>query len=65
MLVIVLNDFCPLINGRCNSNCVFIEQKPGVFGLVNHCSLAETVKLSENRPNVEILIELKKLVSKF
>lgn len=60
-----MNDFCPLINGRCHPNCVFLEQKPGVYNLVKHCSLAGAIKESENRPNAELLIELKKLINKF
>ena len=60
-----MNSFCPLINGTCKSNCVFIEQKAGNFGFVNCCSLAIATKSSENRPNAELLIELKKLISKF
>ena len=61
----MLNNFCPLINGLCKSNCVFAEQKPSAFGFANCCSLATTVKETENRPNIELLIELKKLISKF
>ena len=60
-----MNNFCPLINGSCNRNCIFLEQIPGNYGFVDHCSLAATVKQTENRPNAELLLELKRLVSKF
>lgn len=61
------NNFCPLINGYCKSNCVFLEQELTVSGrgFAKSCSLAEAIKQSANRPNTELLIELKKLISKF
>ena len=59
-----MNNFCPLINASCNTNCVFIEEKTGYLQIVKKCSLAEAVKNSENRPDAELLIELKKLVNK-
>ena len=44
-----------------------MQQLPNVsgFGLVNCCSLAKTVKQSVNRPDAELLIELKNLIRKF
>lgn len=61
------NNFCPLINDYCKSNCVFLEQQQTLsgFGFAKSCSLADAVKQSANRPNAELLIELKKLISKF
>lgn len=56
-----MNDFCPLINGRCNPNCVLIEKTAGNFGLVNHCSFAGAIKKSE----VTVIAELKKLANKY
>lgn len=61
------NNFCPLINDYCKSNCIFLEQQPNIsgYGFSKSCSLADTVKQSANRPDAEILIDLKKLISKF
>ncbi len=58
------NDFCPLINDRCKTNCVFLECVPGTFGLTNQCSLAATIKDSANRPDSEFFAKLEKLVNK-
>ena len=52
-----MNDFCPLINGKCNPNCVLIEKVSGVYGLTNHCSFAGAIKKSETK----VINELKKL----
>ncbi len=60
-------NFCPLINDYCKSNCVFLggQANPSGFGISKHCSLAEAIKKSANRPNAEVLIELKNLIAKF
>lgn len=60
------NNFCPLINDYCKSNCVFLEQRASAsgYGLVMNCSLAEAIKNSVDRPNAEVLIQLKNLLSK-
>ena len=62
-----MSKFCPLINGPCQFDCIFIEQRPHItgFGFVNTCALANATKEASNRPNAELLIELKKLISKF
>ena len=60
-----MNNFCPLINGPCRFDCVFIEQRPGNYGYVKTCALANTTKEASNRPNAELLIELKRLIQKF
>ena len=53
-----MNDFCPLINGRCNPNCVLIEKGSNIYGLTNYCSFASAIKKSD----VTVINELKKLV---
>ncbi|MEE1005941.1 MAG: hypothetical protein U0L66_01960 [Acutalibacteraceae bacterium] len=60
------NNFCPLINDYCKSNCVFLEQQASAsgYGLVKQCSLAGAIKNSIDRPNAEVLIQLKNLLSK-
>ena len=52
-----MNDFCPLINGRCNPNCVLIARDAGAYGLVKYCSFASAIKKSD----VTVINELKKL----
>lgn len=54
-----MKNFCPLINGPCNSNCVLIEKGRGVYGLTNYCSFASAIKKSDTT----IIAELKKLVN--
>lgn len=56
-----MKDFCPLINGHCNPNCVLIEKGRGVFGLADYCSFASAIKKSESA----VIDELKKLASKY
>lgn len=55
-----MNDFCPLINDKCNPNCVLIEKGQGVFGLANYCSFASAIKKSDTT----VIAELKKLANK-
>lgn len=61
-----MNKFCPLINSACNSNCIFSEHQPSVsgYGFVECCSLAEAIKDSADRPNAEVLIQLKNLLNR-
>ncbi len=56
----IMNDFCPLINGPCNRNCVLIEKGRGVYGLTDYCSFASAIKKSDTT----VITELKKLVNK-
>jgi len=56
--VITLNNFCPLINGQCNPNCVLIEKGGSIYGLSNYCSFAGAIKKSETA----VIDELKKIV---
>ena len=55
-----MNDFCPLINGKCNPNCVLIEKGSGIYGLANYCSFAGAIKKSETA----VINELKALVNR-
>lgn len=55
-----MKDFCPLINARCNPNCILLEKVPGAFGLVDHCSFAGAIKRSETT----VIAELKNLAEK-
>lgn len=52
-----MNDFCPLINDRCNPNCVLITRDAGAYGLAKYCSFASAIKKSD----VIVINELKKL----
>lgn len=55
-----MKDFCPLINGRCNPNCVLLDKGPGPYGLVNYCSFVQAIKKSETT----VINELKNIVDK-
>lgn len=55
-----MNDFCPLINGKCNPNCVLIVKDAGAFGLVNYCAFADAVKKSGST----VINDLKEIVNK-
>ncbi len=55
-----MNNFCPLINGPCNPNCVLIEKGPTAFGIGNYCSFASAIKKSDTT----VITELKKLANK-
>lgn len=54
-----MNNFCPFVNGPCNSLCKFLKAEPsfGIFGVSKFCAIERSIEQINDLSNAVAKLE--------